>query len=54
MGTKGQPHPQRFGKTAERLAAEEQTRRSDEQAKNAQPAPETDDVARHPGEPDYQ
>lgn len=55
MGQKGQPHPQRFGKSAERLAAEEQQRRSAENERIAAESEkvEADDVARHPGEADY-
>lgn len=54
MGQKGQPHPQRFGKSAERLAAEDQNRRSDQNAQQATPVDKADDVARHPGEAGYE
>lgn len=56
MGNKaGDGHPKRFGKSAERVAAEQQERRSaaNERIDKAQDKIEADDVARHPGEGDY-
>jgi hypothetical protein len=57
MGNKaGDPHPKRFGKSAQQIAAEEQQRRSDENARREAEAEqiEADDIARHPGEPGYE
>lgn len=57
MGNKpGDLHPKRFGRSAQEIAAEEQTRRSEENARRETEAEkiEADDIARHPGEPGYE